>query len=204
MGEVHLDARVGAECLEDDVAALALGRFFLGQLARLDQPLHQGLVLRKLHGPPLADQIGTAVAYLREKDMVRENGHRCGRRPHAADLGVRGRVGVDAVVRHLHRFAEPVGDPLRCRFRLATPRLHHVLVHCLSGHRARHLARSGAAHAVGHNEQRAPRTDLVVPHRRQQGRLAARQIGHEKTILVVVAGPAQIGLREDLDLDRFG
>ena len=49
MGEVDLDPRVGAERLEDDVAALALLGLFLGQLAGLDQPLHERLVLRELN-----------------------------------------------------------------------------------------------------------------------------------------------------------
>src|SRR5947208_171320 len=63
---------------------------------------------------------------------------------------------------------------------------------------------SCAAHPVGDDEQGAPLADLVGPHRGLERCLAARQIRDEEADFVVVARPAQVGLREDFDLDRLG
>src|SRR5207245_43527 len=65
-------------------------------------------------------------------------------------------------------------------------------------------ARGGAGHAVGDDQQRPPLTHVVRAHRRLQRRLAAGEIGHEETVLVVVARLAEVGLGEDLDLDGLG
>ena len=70
VGEVDLHARIGAERLEDDVAPLALLRLFLGELAGVDQPLHERLVLGELDGLAVPDEIGAAVADLREVELV--------------------------------------------------------------------------------------------------------------------------------------
>ena len=70
MGEVDLDPGVGAERLEDDVATLALLGLFLGQLARVHQPLHERLVLGELDGLAVSDEVGPAVADLREIEVV--------------------------------------------------------------------------------------------------------------------------------------
>src|SRR5437867_2017271 len=98
----------------------------------------------------------------------------------------------------------PVGEPLRRYFPLGPPRPHQLLVARLGRHLARELAGGRAAHAVGDDEQRAPLTDLVDAHRRLERRLPARQIRDQEAVFVVVARPAQVGLREDLDLDRLG
>src|SRR5207302_2354959 len=98
MGEIHLHPRVGPERLEDDVAALALRRFLFRQLTRLDQTLHQGLVLGELDGLALTDEVGAAVTYLREEKAVAEHADGGRRRPHAAELGVRPGVRVDLAV----------------------------------------------------------------------------------------------------------
>ena len=85
-GEIDLDLRLGAECLEDDVAPLAQLGLLLRQLSRLDEPLHQRLILRDLLRHAVAHEIRAAVAHLREVDRVAEHaGDRRGR-PHAAEL----------------------------------------------------------------------------------------------------------------------
>ena len=70
MGEIDLHPRIGAQRLEDDVAALALLRLLLGQLAGVDQPLHQRLVLGELDGLAVPDEVGAAVADLGEVELV--------------------------------------------------------------------------------------------------------------------------------------
>src|SRR2546422_7789075 len=62
----------GPQRLENDIASLAPGRFLLGQLARLDQALHQRLVPGELHRLPVADQVGAAVADLRQEEVRSE------------------------------------------------------------------------------------------------------------------------------------
>src|SRR5204862_7797160 len=100
--EIHLHARVGPERLEDDVAALALGGFFFGQLTRLDQALHQGLVLGELDGLALANQVGAAVAHLRQEEAGAQDTHGGRGRAHWAGFGVRRGVRIRLADRRLH------------------------------------------------------------------------------------------------------
>ena len=72
VGEVDLHRGLGAERLEDDVAALAALRLFRRELARLDEPLHQRLILRDLQRDAVAHEIRAAVAHLREIERVAE------------------------------------------------------------------------------------------------------------------------------------
>jgi len=204
VGEVHLDLGIGAERLEDDVAPLAARGLLLGELARFHQPLHQRLVLRELDRLTVADQVGAAVADLREVDVVVQDadGRRGG--PHPADLGVGAGIRVDLAVRHLDGLLQPVREPLRRGFLLVTPRPDHLVVDGVGRHLAGELTRGGAPHAVRHDEQRPALPDLVLAHRWLERRLAAREIRHEKAVLVMVARLAEIGLGADLDLDGFG
>src|SRR5689334_9958738 len=57
MREVRLDRRLRTECLENDVATLALRRFFLRELPSLDELLHQRLILRDLPRDAAAHEI---------------------------------------------------------------------------------------------------------------------------------------------------
>ena len=204
VGEIDLHARVGPERLEDDVPALALRRFLFRQLTRLDQALHQGLILGQLDDLALADEVGAAVTHLGEEKPVAQHAHGGRRRSHAAELGVRRGVRVDLAVRRFHGLAQPVREPLRGQLALAPPRVQQVLVDRIGRHLARHLARRRTAHAVGDHEQRAALPHLVGAHRGLERRVASRQVRDQKMILVVIARAAQVGLREDLDLDRLG
>src|SRR5258708_20138562 len=115
---------MGAERREDDIAALALRRFFLGQLDRLDQALHQRLILRDLVGLAAANQVRAAVADLREIEVIVEEACRGRRRAHAADLRVCLRVGVYARVGDLDRLLEAVSEALRRHLVFVVPRFH--------------------------------------------------------------------------------
>ena len=152
MRQVDLDLGVGPERLQDDVTALALRGFLFRQLARFDQALHQRLVLRELMRFAAANQVGPAVADLGEIEMVVQDAGGCRRRPHPADFGMCLRVRVNARVRDLDGFLEPVRESLRCHLILSIPRLHEVRVDRVGRHRARHLARGGAAHTIGDHE----------------------------------------------------
>ena len=190
--------------MEDDVAPLAARRFLFRELARLHQALHQRLVLGELHRLAVADQVGAAISYLREVDVIVEDADGRGGGAHAPHLGVRFGVRVNLPVGGLDGFLQPVCEPLRRRFLLTSPQPDHLVIDGVRGHLAGELARGGAAHAVGDDQQRPPLTHVVRAHRRLQRRLAAGEIGHEETVLVVVARLAEVGLGEDLDLDGLG
>src|SRR5438309_6090488 len=87
---------------------------------------------------------------------------------------------------------------------LPISRPDHLVVDGVGRHLAGELTRGGAPHAVRHDEQRPALPDLVLAHRWLERRLAAREIRHEKAVLVMVARLAEIGLGADLDLDGFG
>ena len=203
MREVDLDFRIRAERLENDVAALTLRRFFFGQFARFDQPLHQGLVLGDLMRLAAANQVGPAVAHLREVEMIVQHAGGGRRRAHAAHFGMRLGVRVNARVGDFDRLFQPVREALGRDFVFGVPRLHEMRVDRVGGHLARHFTRSRTAHPIGDDEQRAARPDVVPPYVRLQRGGLARQIGDEEAVLVVVARTPEIGLSEDLDADGF-
>ena len=132
--------------------------------------------------------------------MIVENTRGRRRRAHPAHFRVRLRVRVNARVGDFDGLFEPVGKALR-RHLVVIPGLEEVGVDRVGRHLARQLARRGATHAVGHDEQRAARPDVVLPHVGLQRCRLARQVRDEKAILVVIARAAQIGLAEDLDTD---
>ena len=201
MRKVDLDEGLGAERLEDDVAPLALRRFLLGELARLDELLHQRLVLGDLPGDSVTHEIRAAVAHLCDvQHVAEETGNRC-RRAHAAILGMARGECVDLLVggrgRALDRAHELLG--VMCVGR--DPLLAHLAQHDLDGHRARNLACGGAAHAVGDHEQRAFRAERVAAHFRLERRIVGREIDDDECVLVMLARPADIRAAEDVDDD---
>ena len=169
MGEVDLHARIGPERLEDDVAALALLRLFLGELARVHQPLHERLILGELDRLAVPDQVGAAVADLGEVQIVPVDARGGDRGAHAADLGVFPRVTVDLLIGELDRLAHAEGEALRGVVVVVDPHGGEVAVDQVGGHGAGELARRGAAHAVGHHEERAARSHLVRAGPRDAG-----------------------------------
>src|SRR5439155_2793898 len=105
---------------------------------------------------------------------------------------------------HFYGLFEAEGEGLRGRLRLRAHDAHHLLVDRVRCHLAGELACGRAAHAVGDDEQRAPLADGMGADRGLERRLAPAQVRDEEPILIVVARLPQIGLGEDLDLDRLG
>ena len=137
MREIDLDLRIRAERLEDDVAALALRGFLFRQLTRFDQALHERLIFGDLMRCAAADQIGATVADLGEIEVIVEHPGGRRRRAHAAHLGVRLCMRVNARVGDLDRLLEPVGKALRRCLVFGIPRLHEVRVDRIGCHLAR-------------------------------------------------------------------
>ena len=203
MGQVHLDLGIGAERLEDDVAALALGGFLFRQLTGLDEPLHQRLVLGDLGGDALADEVGAAVADLGEEEVIGEHAGGGRRRPHAADFRMGFGVRMDVGVGDFDRFLQPVGEALRGRFLLGAPHFAHLIEDRVGRHHAGDLARGGAAHAVRDHEQRAALPHVVLALGAVRRPLSPGEIRDEEAILVVLAGLTGVGPRIDLDSNGF-
>ncbi len=174
MREIDFDARVGPKSLENDVAPLASRGFFLRELARFDQALHERLVPRELHRCPVTDQVGAAIADLGQEEVITQDSHGGGRGPHPADFGVRRGVPVDLLVRHLDGLLQAVGEPLGRHLPLGPPAPNELPVDRFGCHLARELACGRAAHSVGDDEQRAPLTDFMGAYRGLERRLAAR------------------------------
>ena len=80
----------------------------------------------------------------------------------------------------------------------------HLAEHRLDRHRAGDLARRGAAHPVGDHEQRAAIADDVRAHLGLERRVAARQVGDDERVLVVLAHPADVGAAEHVHHDLVG
>src|SRR6266545_2040476 len=171
MGEIDLDARVGPQSLEDDVATLAPRGFFLRQLARLDEALHQGLVPGELHRLPVADQVRAAVADLGQEAVIGQHSHGGGRGSHPADFGVRRGVRVDVFVRNLHRFLQAEGEPLGRDLPLGPPGPNHLLVDRVGRHLARELAGEMATDTIYQQMVRAWGTEREVTAQRFAFRL---------------------------------
>ncbi len=74
-----------------------------------------------------------------------------------------------------------------------------MAVNEIGGHGAGQFSGRGAAHAVGHHEQRPPGADLVAADIRLKAGVPGAQIGDEKGVLVVFSGTAEIGLAEHGD-----
>src|SRR5207249_10250630 len=64
--------------------------------------------------------------------------------------------------------------------------------------------RRGAAHPIGHDQQRAALPHLLLAWGAVAGALPAGQIRDEVTILVVLARLAEVGAAQDLDSNGFG
>ena len=123
------------------------------------------------------DEIGPAVAHLRQVQLVAQDGDGGDRGAHAAHFGMFLGVLVDLRVGALHRLLEPEREALRRGLGVLEPGFLEVGEDHVRGHRARDFTRRGAAHAVGHHEQGALGTHLVVPHLGLETRIAGREIG---------------------------
>ena len=81
-------------------------------------------------------------------------------------------VAVDLLVGELDRLLHPEGEALGRGVGVGGPGGGEMAVDQIGGHGARELARGGAAHAVGHHEERAARPDLVLADLRLEARVA--------------------------------
>src|SRR5690348_9963696 len=111
---------------------------------------------------------------------------------------------MDLPVGDLHGLLEAKRKSLRCKLLLGAPGLHHLVIDGFGRHLACELAGGRATHAVRHDEQGAALPHVMRPNGRLERGFAAREIGHQEPVFVVVASPPEVGLAEDLDPDRFG
>src|SRR5690242_3681321 len=111
---------------------------------------------------------------------------------------------MDLPVGHLHGLLEAKRKSLWCELLLGAPGLHHLVIDGFGRHLACELAGGRATHAVRHDEQGAALPHVMRTNGRLERGFAAREIGHQEAVFVVVASPAEVGLAEDLDPDRFG
>ena len=105
-------------------------------------------------------------------------------------------VGVDLLVGQLYRFLHTVREAAGGAVRIAGPGGAEMPEDQVHRHRAGDLAGGRAAHAVGHHEQRAARTDFVVANVGMEAGIAGAEIGNEEGVLVVLTAPAQVGFPE--------
>ncbi len=99
----------------------------------------------------------------------------------------------------LDGLAHSVGKSLGGEVDVGAPGGDQVLPDEVGRHGAGELAGGRAAHAVRNNEERPTLTQPMLPHIRHQGGLAARKIGHEEGVLVVLPAPPHVRAGEYAD-----
>ena len=202
VGEVDLH-RVGrAERLQDDVVVLEGLGLFLGELAGLDELVHERLVARQLHELALAHEVAARVADLREEEVVvdeRRGGHR---RAHPAARAIELGLLEDAQARGLDGAHEAPRELVALQRR--------------GRRRARRpSARRGCRPRAGWRSRPPPRRPSRRTPRRatpcgptiagavglEQPARLAREIGDEEVVLVVLADLPHVRPREELHAD---
>ena len=186
----------------DDVPPLALLGLIRGELPRVDETLHQALILGELNRLSPPHEVCAAVTDLGEVELASE--HACGshRGAHSPNIGVLAGVGVDLCIGELDRLAHAVGKLFGRGVGIAGPDGGHVAVDQIGGHGAGQLTGGGATHAVRNDEERSAGADFVTADIRLKAGVSGAQIRNEEGVLVVIAGAAEIGLAEDADLHR--
>ncbi len=148
--------------------------------AGLDEPLHEGVVVRDLAELAVAEQVDARVADVRGRDRVADPYEGADRRAHAGEL----RVLVDGLADQLVG-----GDERRLQGELRLLRVREVeavgLRDPVHGDRRGDVAARVAAHAVGDDEQLGPRVAgvlVVRPHATHvRDRCACGDDGHALT-----------------------
>ena len=151
--EVDVDVGFGAERARDDRALRVLGGLLLGQLAAAHELLDERVVAREPRQLAVAQQVGTAVADVRERQLVAVEVGGGERRAHPVERAVLLRDLVDALVRLAHARLEPL--------------LGGAVVRQAGGERLGREARGDlaglrAAHPVGDDEQRRAHEEAVL------------------------------------------
>ncbi len=202
VGEVDLHRVRRAERLEDDVVVLEGLGLLLGELAGLDELVHEGLVARDLHEAIAAQDVRAAVPDLAEEEVVVDERGDRRRRAHAAARAVELRLAEDAQARRLDRVHEARGQLVVVLGRVARG---HALVDDVDRELARDLAGGGAAHAVADAEQGPARADDLRAVRLHQAAALLREVRDDEVVLVVLAHLADVGPPEEahLHLDRL-
>src|SRR5207342_1678526 len=151
---VDLHLLVGAERPCDHAPLWMLLGLVLRELALAHELVDERVVLGEALEGAVAQEVGAAVAHVRERDgAVLADERRRHRRPHARCLGVGARALVDAPVRHADRRPQ----------RLLALMLDQVkLGEGLGTHARRELARERATHAVGDHEERRAQEERVL------------------------------------------
>ena len=206
--EIHLDARLGAQRLEDDVPPFGDLGLFGRELTGVDEPLHQRLVLGDLRGEATAHQVRTRVPHLTEIQRVAEEAREGDRGPHPLGIGVRGGVGVDPLIRAFGGEAERLCEVIRVGGRGLGPLRPDLLEDHGARHPAGELPRRGAAHPIGDHEEgpafadgAARPDDPLSLLRDRLRRLRCGEIGDEEGVLVVLPPSPHIGTADHLDRD---
>ena len=162
------------------------------QLADVEEMLNQRVVAGDSLRAAAADDIAATVADMADVDLVAEQGGRGGRGPHAVQARRSTGVGMNLAVGDLHRLQQTLPQVPGRRPAAVAPRLRHVGVDGVRRHRAGHLARLRAAHAVGDDEQGARGRDAMLQTRRADAAAGARHVHDEEIILVVPTDLADV------------
>ena len=126
--------------------------------------MHERLVLGDLHRHAVAHEVRTAVAHVRQVQLVSEEPGNGRRGPHPAVFGMLHRKSMNLRVGGfgcgLERHDKGLGaGPLR-----TAPASVQFREHDLGRHRARELTRCGTTHTVGNHKERSARALTVRTH----------------------------------------
>ena len=194
MREIDRDLRLRAQCLQDDVASIALLGLFLRDLAGFHETLHQRLILRQLDRASVPDDVCATVSNLCDIHMIIEQAGNRGGGPHSAMFGVLPRILVYPFIRFSRRVAQRSRKDIRVHLRRAAPLLAQDLEDRLPRHAAGQLPRCGTTHAISDQKERPvlSGTQLARRVRLELQRLRAFQFGNEEGVFVVIAGVTDI------------
>ncbi len=150
---VDLDVGLGSERARDDRSLGMLGGLRLGQLSVTHELVDERVVAGQALQRAVAEEVGPAVADVRDRHarLVEVGGRQ--RRAHAGAFTIRVRALVDLAV----GFANPDGEPL-----LGVALVRQLVLEGLDGDLRGHLPRLRAAHAVRHHEHGGTRVGVVL------------------------------------------
>jgi hypothetical protein len=173
---------------------------FLGELARFDQLVDERLIARDLRQIAVSEDVGSAVADLSEKQPIVDQSGDRRRRAHATPRAIGPGFTEDAHAGVLDRAHQAPRQIFPVARRLG---LGEAIIDDVDRESARHLARSGATHAVANAEYGARLAEHVGLAGLELARLAG-QVRDEEVVLVVLTHLPDICLAEDSHLDDGG
>jgi Spy/CpxP family protein refolding chaperone len=185
----RLDATVGAERLQQDVA-IGEPLDVLGlQRARLDHLRGDRLILREQLQLAVAQEVGARISDLGDREMVGSEHRGRARRAHALVFGVTVRLGDDGAVRALDGALQGGARNVHDR----GPGPLDLLLDRRGGHARGDVARGPSPHSVADDEENARAAHRYVRPNAGTAQLARAEIGDDEGVLVVGALGADVG-----------